>query len=204
MNGETTADVHRLIERLRFGDDSARSALLERVYHRLRRIAAALLRNEFPRLRARHDLNSIIDEAWMRLMKTLAETRPESAEDFYNLMFHKVRQVLLDMARIQTRDDARWRQGPANGEEPDAAPVFDVGDSTHEPARLAIWSEFHREVESLPDNQRLVFDLHYLAEFSQSEIARLLDLHPKQVSRLWLAATGSLAQWLDGIEEMLP
>ena len=64
----------------------------------------------------------------------LAETRPESAEDFYSLMFHKVRHVLLDMARIQSRNDARWRQGPANGKEPDASGVFDVGDSTHEPA----------------------------------------------------------------------
>jgi hypothetical protein len=50
MNGETTADVHRLIERLRAGDDSARNALLDRVHHRLRRIAAALFRKEFPRL----------------------------------------------------------------------------------------------------------------------------------------------------------
>ena len=37
MNGETTADVHRLIERLRVGDDSARMArCLSGVYHRLR------------------------------------------------------------------------------------------------------------------------------------------------------------------------
>ena len=139
----------------------------------------------------------------MRLMKALADIRPESAQDFYNLMFHKVRQVLLDMARVQSRDDARWRRGSPDQSKSDAASLLDVGDTTHEPSRLAIWSEFHREVEGLPDNQRLVFDLHYLAEFSQSEIARLLDLHPKQVSRLWLAATGSLAQWLDGIEELL-
>ena len=39
-SGDTTADVGDLIERLRNGDDSARRALLERVYHRLRRIAA--------------------------------------------------------------------------------------------------------------------------------------------------------------------
>jgi hypothetical protein len=43
MNGETTSDVRDLIERLRAGDDSARQALLERVHHRLRRIAAAVL-----------------------------------------------------------------------------------------------------------------------------------------------------------------
>ena len=41
----------------------------------------------------------------------------------------------------------------------------------------------------------------YFADLPQSEVARILDLHPKQVSRLWLAATGRLAQWLDGFED---
>jgi DNA-directed RNA polymerase specialized sigma24 family protein len=42
----------------------------------------------------------------------------------------------------------------------------------------------------------LVFNLYYLADFSQAETARLLDLHPKEVSRLWLSAAGRLAEWL--------
>ncbi len=64
MNGETTADVGNLIERLRRGDESARRELLDRVYHRLRRIAAATFRKEFHRLRGRHDVDSVVDEAW--------------------------------------------------------------------------------------------------------------------------------------------
>jgi hypothetical protein len=38
MSGDTTADLEDLIERLRRGEATARGALLERVYHRLRRI----------------------------------------------------------------------------------------------------------------------------------------------------------------------
>lgn len=204
MSGDTTADVRDLIERLRRGDDSAREALLERVYGRLRRISAATFHTEFPRLRDRHDLNSVVDEAWMRLMGALENIRPESPEEFYSLMFHKVRQVLLDMARRQTRDDDRGRQGLAGADGAGAPASFDVDDTTHDPARLAFWTEFHGKVASLPAQERVVFDFHYFAEFPQAEIAQLLDLHPKQVSRLWLAATGRLAEWLDGVEDLAP
>jgi len=203
MSGETTADVRELIERLRRGDDSARRALLERVYHRLCRIAEATLQAQFPRLRDQHELNSVVDEAWMRLMTALETTQPESPEAFYGLMFHKVRQVLLDLAMRQTRDNARWRQEPLGTDgSTTAAPLFG-GDTTHDPARLAFWTEFHHEVARLPDQERIVFDFHYFAEFPQVEIAKLLNLHPRQVSRLWLAATGRLAQWLDGAEGLL-
>jgi RNA polymerase sigma-70 factor (ECF subfamily) len=196
MNGETTSDVRDLIERLRAGDDSARQALLERVHHRLRRIAAAALRKEFPRLRAQHDLDSVVDEAWVQLMKALETTRPATVEGFFSLVFLKVNHVLLDMARRQGRHDHRREPRAADPGSSEDAGLGDVPDTTHEPARLAVWTELHREVEKLPETQRLVFNLYYLADFSQAETARLLDLHPKEVSRLWLAAAGRLAEWL--------
>ena len=203
MNGDTTADVRNLVERLRNGDHSAKRDLLERVYHRLRRITAGMLRKEYPRLLARHELNSVVDEAWMRLGKALEGTHPESAEAFYNLMFCKVRHVLLAIASRQDREDARRQDAPRFLEGSGSEAPFEAEDSTYEPSRLAVWTEIHREVEGLPDDQRTVFGFHYFAEFPQSEIARLMDLHPKQVSRLWLAATMRLAERLDGIEELI-
>jgi RNA polymerase sigma factor (sigma-70 family) len=68
---------------------------------------------------------------------------------------------------------------------------------------LAVWTEFHQEVEKPPEQERLVFQLHYMAEFSQARVAQLLDLHPKRVSRLWLTATGRLAQWLEGFQDVI-
>ena len=203
MSGDTTADVGDLIERLRRGDDSARGTLLERVYHRLRRIAAATMQKKFPRLRARHEVDSVVDEAWVQLMKALETTRPVNAQDFYRLVFRKVRHVLLDMARRQGREDARRQQAPATSDTSGSSDPFDVDDSTYEPSRLAFWTEIHREVGRLPKDQRVVFRFHYFADLSQSEVARLLGLHPKQVSRLWLAATARLAHRLDGLEEFV-
>ena len=71
MTGGTTADVHDLIERLCRGDDAARGRCLDRVYHRLCRVAETTLRTQFPRLAGQHELNSVVDEAWMRLMGAL-------------------------------------------------------------------------------------------------------------------------------------
>ncbi len=196
MNGDTTSDVRDLIERLRAGDDSARRALLDRIYHRLSRIAAAVFRKEFARLRDQHELESVVDEAWAQLMTALQTTQPATPAGFYDLVFRKVRHVLFDMARRQRRHDRHRQQIPFDSDWSEEAGLPDFPDTTHEPSRLAVWTELHCEIEKLPDAQRRVFDCYYLADFSQAETARLLDIHPKEVSRLWLAAAGRLADWL--------
>src|SRR5215471_3302529 len=111
MTGDTSADLEDLIDRLRSGDESARGELLARAYHRLQRIAAAMFHRDFPGLRDRHDLESVVDETWARLMRALETARPPTVEDFLRLVAYKVRQVLLDMAGRQKRDDVRQRDG---------------------------------------------------------------------------------------------
>ena len=198
--GETTRDVRYLIERLRQGDESARGALLERVHHSPVSDRGRDAAPEFRRLRDQHELESVVDQAWMRLLEALETTNPASAEEFYSLMFHKVRHVLLDLARRKTREDERVRRGLVRADDSDSPSRFEPGDTTDDPAQLAFWTEFHREVASLPDSERTVFDFHYYADFPQAEIAHLLNMHPKQVSRLWLSATGRLGRWLKGLE----
>jgi RNA polymerase sigma factor (sigma-70 family) len=200
MSGDTTLDVGQLIEQLSQGDDAARRALLERIHHRLRRIAARMMRG-FPQVRAQHDVDSVVDDAWMQLMKALETVRPETPDRFYRLVFRKVRHVLLDMARRQAREDALRKSG-VNPLSTGSGAELDVSDTTMEPSRLAFWTEIHREVGRLPEDQRTVFRFHYFAEFPQAEIARLMNLHPRQVSRLWVAATMRLAQRLSGLEEL--
>ena len=201
MSGDTTADLQDLIDRLRRGDDSARAELLTRAYHRLCRIAASMYHREFPRLKDRHDVESVVDESWSRLMRALETARPPTVQDFLRLVAHKVRQVLLDMADQQRRRDGWVRGGLLDGSEDPAN--IEPSDNSLEPGRLALLTEFHRQVENLPEDQRTVFDLHYYTDLPQAEIARLLGLHPRKVSYLWVAATEQLAEWLDGLHELL-
>jgi RNA polymerase sigma factor (sigma-70 family) len=194
---DTSADLEDLIDRLRRGDPTARRAILERAHDRLLRIAARIFQEDFPGLHGRHDLESVVSEVWIRLVVALESTVPQTVEGFFGLVFLKVRQVLLDMAKGQRRVDAHRRQGPLDAAESGAPADFDQADTTHDPGRLALLTEFHDQIGKLPEEQRAVFDLHYYGGYSQAEVAQMLDLHRKQVSRLWLAATGRLARWLD-------
>ncbi len=134
-------------------------------------------------------------------MRALESVRPPTVEDFLRLVAHKVRQVLLDMAGHQKRRDQRVRDVAAR----DLAQIArdEPADHSLEPGRLALLTEFHRQVENLPCDQRRVFDLHYYTDLPQAEIARLLGMHPRKVSYLWVAATERLAEWLEGLDELL-
>jgi DNA-directed RNA polymerase specialized sigma24 family protein len=105
------------------------------------------------------------------------------------------------MAGHQRRRDERQRD--ATSEPREGPDVGDPADESLEPGRLALLTEFHRQVENPPADQRTVFDLHYYTDLPQAEIARLLGMHPRKVSYLWIAATERLAEWLDGLDELL-
>jgi RNA polymerase sigma-70 factor (ECF subfamily) len=195
---DTTAELQVLIDRLRQGDIAARRELLRRAHDRLLRIAATVFRQDFPALHGRHELESVVSEVWMRLAGALEKTQPETVEGFFGLVFLKVRQVLLDMAQRQRRADAQRGGLPVVAGDSDAQAEFDQPDTTYEPAQLAVLTEFHDQIEKLPEDQRRIFEMHYYGGFSQAEIAQILGLHRKQVSRLWIAATRCLARWHEG------
>ncbi len=178
------------------GEASARQELLERAHRRLVRIAAALFHEDFRGLRGRHDLESVVSETWLALMRALESTQPATPDSFFGLVFVKVRQALLQIASRERRHQARLVDGLVDSGEPEALDAFDRPDTTNDPRRLAILTEFHRQVEKLPPDEKRAFELHYYLGLTQAEAADLMELAPKQVSRLWLAATARLADWL--------
>jgi RNA polymerase sigma factor (sigma-70 family) len=104
------------------------------------------------------------------------------------------------------RERHRIRVGVAIGADPmasSAEPPACPEDSTYDPGRLALWTELHRQVDELPPDEREVFTLRYYSGLTQGEIATSLGIHPKQVSRLWIRATKSLAKNLSGFESLL-
>jgi RNA polymerase sigma factor (sigma-70 family) len=201
MGGATTADLADLIERLSRGDEAARRLLLERAHHRVQHIAATILRADFPILHQRHDLDSVIHETWLRLEKSLQEIQPRTVDEFFGLVVVKVRQALLDMARRQQRAD-RVRSVPASGSAATNARGLDPTDTSHEPHQLALLTEFHAHVATLPGDERRVFELLYYGGLTQAEIARVTELHPRKVCRLWFSATQRLGEWAETFREL--
>jgi RNA polymerase sigma factor (sigma-70 family) len=194
MAEDSSVELQALLNRLRQGDREARQLLLERACERLRRLAGRMLHGSFPELARRHEVDSVVHETWVRLVQALDKTEPPTVADFFRLAAHKFRQVLLDMAQSERRRGQREVLGlsgtDSKGPAPSAARTFD-------PARLALWTEFHEKVATLGDQERAVFEMHYYLELPQAEIAQVLELHPRKVSYLWIAATEKLGEELD-------
>jgi RNA polymerase sigma factor (sigma-70 family) len=193
MIDDASIHLQALIDRAGTGDRTARQELLTLACDRLRRLVARIFRESFPALRERHELDSVVHETWLRLAQALEAANPPTVADFFRLAAHKIRQVLLDMADKQRRLATREAIGLSDVA---AAPP----DGTYNPARLAEWTEFHRRVDALPADQRTVFEMHYYLGLPQAEVARVLELHPRKVSYLWIEATETLAEGMaDGL-----
>jgi RNA polymerase sigma factor (sigma-70 family) len=202
MSEPATAELQVLLDRLRQGDREARRRFLELVCGRLRRLAAKILYGSFPSLQVRHDVDSVVHETWLRLMQALDKADPPTVEDFFRLSAHKIRQVLLDMADRKRRLDQRETLLGTGSQRSGFAPA-EAEDNTYDAGRLALWTEFHNRVGRLDESERTVFEMHYYLGLPQAEIARLLKLHPRKVSYLWIAATEKLADVLSQTEGMM-
>jgi RNA polymerase sigma factor (sigma-70 family) len=195
MDEAGSVELQGLLDRLRHGDPEARRLLLERACERLRRLAGLMLHGSFPELARRHEVDSVVHETWVRLLQALDETEPPTVVDFFRLAAHKFRQVLVDMAHSERRRAQREALGLSGAE--GVGPASSGASTTHDPARLALWTEFHEKVATLGEPERAVFEMHYYLELPQVEIARVLELHPRKVSYLWVAATEKLGEGLE-------
>lgn len=188
----STVELQQLIDRIGRGDLQARRQLLGQAYGRMQALAATVLQRSFPNLAGRHDVDSILNESWLRLVQTLERVQPPTVADFFRLAAHKMRQVLLDLVQMERRHAHGELAETASGKNSFTPAV--PGDQTYDPARLAMWTELHNQVESLDGDERTVFEMHYYLGMPQVEIARVLELHPRKVSYLWIAATDKLAE----------
>lgn len=189
MSQASTVELQRLIDRIGSGDREARRQLVEQAYHRLQALAATILHRSFPEVARRHEVDSILSETWLRLVQALDKVQPPTVADFFRLVAHKMRQVLLDLVESQRRHSHQQLAETAGQEASTPA----AANQTYDPARLAMWTELHEQVEALDPDERTVFEMHYYLGMTQADIARVLGFHPRKVSHLWIAATDKLA-----------
>jgi RNA polymerase sigma factor (sigma-70 family) len=195
MAEDGSVELQGLLDRLRQGDREARRLLLERACERLRRLAGRMLHGSFPELARRHEVDSVVHETWLRLLQALDKTEPPTVADFFRLAALKFRQVLLDMAQSERRRAQREVLGLSGTDGEGPAPS--AASASCDPARLALWTEFHEKVDTLSELERAVFEMHYYLDLPQAAIAQALELHPRKVSYLWIAATEKLRESLD-------
>src|SRR5256885_411390 len=111
---ETTLAMQSLLDRLNAGDPRAKNDLIARANDRLAIVARRLLRS-FPKVRAEEETIGIVNEAYPRLDKAMADLKPATVRQFLGLASLKMRQTLLDMVRRLT--------GRGEDERPDMVPL---------------------------------------------------------------------------------
>ena len=200
MEGErTTVAIQRYLDDLSGsrGESLAEPIvreLLGRATQRLHVLCAALLRRSYPRLtrppvnlQATEMLSAVIE----RMLKALREARPGTVRQFFHIAGQHMRWELNDVAR-------RLDQGASQtelGEEVVAPP-----DDTNSPIGPDA-VRMLQAIESLPVEEREVFDLVRIHGMTQPETAELLGVSVRTVQR---RLSSSVLLLSEGLADLRP
>jgi RNA polymerase sigma-70 factor (ECF subfamily) len=191
MPDQPTAYLQECLDRLRAGDESARRELVELACARLVPLARQMCR-EYPDVHRWEQTDDVLQNALLRLWQALAEVRPSGVRDFLRLAAVQIRRALIDLGRHYSGPQGlnAHHASQAGGDRSDGSPLpaFEPSDNTHEPSRLAVWTEFHHQVEALPEPEKEIVDLLWYQGLAQAEAAALLQVDVRTVKRRWQAA----------------
>ncbi|HKI31681.1 MAG TPA: sigma-70 family RNA polymerase sigma factor [Gemmataceae bacterium] len=202
MADQSTAHLQRCLERLRAGDSTARAELLNSACERLQRLTHKMLQ-DYPRVRRWEETGDVCQNALIRLCRTLETISPESVRDFYRLAALQVRRELIDLARHWYGPEGvganhASQAGTTAAESGSRTPLHEPADNAADPEQLALWTEFHCQAGSLPDDAREVFDLIWYQGLTQMEAAEVIGVSDRTVKSRWRAARLALCRALGG------
>ena len=193
---DQAGQVCDVLRRLHSGDASARNDLLRLVYDRLLASVSRSLRH-FPRVHRWEESSDVLQEVLIRLDRALNQVQVTDANHFFALSSTLIRRELIDLSRQYYGPQgagancASYAPGPS---ESFVAPGENTGNESQEPGRLAMWTEFHLQVEHLPKPLRDVVNLLWYQDLSQEQAAAVLNVSTKTVGRRWLDARIRLGQ----------
>ena len=197
-----TLHIQACLDRIRGGDAAARGELLSCACDRLRNLARKMLKG-YPNVRRWEQTDDVLQNAALRLHRTLQQLPVGTARDFFRLAALHIRRELLDLARHyygpqgQGAHHTSWDPDGSATAQDDSGPAAPA-DLSQEPSRLAAWGEFHEQIGALPDEEREAFDLLWYQGLSQAEAAELLHVSERTVKRRWLSARLALREALQG------
>ena len=177
-------NITRLLAEARAGHTGAQSELIEAVYPELRRMAANLLQAERPD----HTLQptALVNEAYLRLLGHAGVDWKDRVH-FFAAAAQAMRRILVDHARMRR---ARKRDGALHRVElTDALAISD--DRLDQVIEI---DEALTRLEVRDPRQCRVVELRFFGGLIDTEIADVLGIAPRTVSREWTLARA----WLYG------
>ncbi len=204
----TESDESKQLERLLVlaadGIDGVTDQLIACAENRLYALARRMLRC-YPRLRRWEQTDDIFQTAALRLHQSLRDVQPESVAQFMGLAATQIRRTLIDLVRhhfgpegkhARHHSDANHINRDEAGQLLERQPTA----SSDEPETLEQWLRFHEGVEQLPVEERVVFETIWYSNFSQQQVAEMLDVSLSTVKRRMRSVRLKLGEILEGAE----
>ncbi len=172
--GEVTA----LLEAWRRGDGEALDALIAIVYEDLRQVAARYMRSEDEG----HTLQTtaLVHEAFLRLTREQDRTW-ENRTHFFAVAAQIMRNLLVDHARAASRTK---RGGGILGISLEEAPEL----TTAKPEIILALDEALRRLTEIDPRAGRIVELRYFVGLSNNEVAGIIGVSEKTVTRDWNTA----------------
>jgi RNA polymerase sigma-70 factor (ECF subfamily) len=198
---DPSVQIQDWLARLQAGDAGARDELLGQACERLRLLTRKMLKG-FDRLKRWEETDDVFQNALVRLWTALEQVRPPSVQEFFALAALQIRRELIDLARQYYGPQGAGAHHASKCQEDGSTCTppggLEKSDTTYEPSRLAVWSDFHRQVEALPAEERAVFDLVWYQGLTQVQAAVLLGISEATLKRRWWSARRRLHEALKG------
>jgi RNA polymerase sigma-70 factor (ECF subfamily) len=154
---------------------------------------------DFQRVRRWAETDDVLQNALVRLVRSLKQTQPQTSRDFLALASVQIRRELIDLARHyygpQGIGANHESQAPKDGSADGRA---DPADVRHEPASMAQWTEMHEQIDRLGDEDREIVGLLFYQGLSQAEASEVLNVSLRTVQRRWHDALCKLHRILNG------
>jgi RNA polymerase sigma factor (sigma-70 family) len=193
-----SADLQDCVDRLAAGHEDARDELLSRACARLTNLTRAMLK-DFPSVHRWEETDDVFQNAAMRLCSALKSVTPQTVPELIRLAALQIRRELIDLARHYYGPEGHGaRHGTKGGQMDESQGSFEPQQSTFDPSRLAMWTEFHEGVNQLSEESREVFDLLWYQGLSQSVVAQMLGVTERTVQRRWQRARLDLFDMVRG------
>ena len=190
-----TTRLNSLLNRWSAGDETAMNELIAHSQDRLSQIASRMLAAK-PHVKRWNETSDVLQNALVRLHRSLKAIKPESKRAFNGLAAAQIRRELIDMARSIYGPEGYGRHHKSDPGEADhdeiVRPLYEVADPATDVNDQLAMAEFHAKVGGLPDEEREVFELIFYQGMTQTEVASLLDVSERTIKRRWRQARLSL------------
>jgi RNA polymerase sigma factor (TIGR02999 family) len=184
-------DVTELLSAVVQGDPCASSELLPLVYDELRRLAAQKLAHEAPGQTLQP--TALVHEAYLRLVGDDTEAHWDGRGHFFAAAAEVMRRILVENARRKARLKRGGNLSRQEFEESQLAAPEPREDLLALDEALTRLAATNREAADL-------VQLRYFAGLTLAEAAKVLDISPRTVDRLWAYARAWLLREVQGAD----